>query len=622
MATPISSPATYSGKKFTVGDTIYFSKFGTRVDSGYASNSGKYGTCHARISELYSSSYAFPIRITGTVTTPSSGTFTGCTVKPSDVSKGYQVTVTYNKNGGSSGTASQTGYVGASLTGTASRTGYTFAGWYTSASGGSKVTTIPTTANTTYYAHWTAKSYTVTFNANGGSSTTTKSETYGSKYIFPSNPTRTGYTFAGWYTAASGGSKVTTSTTVATASAHTVYAHWTANTYYVAFNGNGATGTMTNQTHTYGTSLALSPNTFDRSPTYAFNNWNTQADGTGTSYANQASVLNLTSTNGATVTLYAQWDLQYISPSIDITHAYRSDSNGDMSDAGTYLHIEADITVDTTISTLAGTTNYVKTIKIYTKKKDANIWDSKLELNIAASELTSYHLDQVISGYLTTFSYDIRIDVTDTYGSDDLHITDPQASASDILSLAFYTLDFSAGDPNALPDPIPGGHGVGIGAPAPAEGLRIGLDTEFEGDVTTGGDMSVSQNITAGGDITDGDGNVLSNVADALSVIGTVYTFAWNKSSAGGTGTAITGEATLPAGTYIIVVQAPVISATTTMQIQGISGKYFTAQHNHETAVWVGTFNSATAIQLQMAQSGTVTFSYTDRGGMKAIRIA
>ncbi len=122
-------------------------------------------------------------------------------------------------------------------------------------------------------------------------------------------------------------------------------------------------------------------------------------------------------------------------------------------------------------------------------------------------------------------------------------------------------------------------------------------------------------------DVTVNGQSVVNNEIASIPT-GTVYQFGWNKTSAGGTGTAITGEATLPAGTYIIVVQAPVISATTTMQIQGISDKYFTASHNHETSSWVVTFNTATATQLQMAQSGTVTFSYTERGGMKAIRIA
>lgn len=71
-------------------------------------------------------------------------------------------------------------------------------------------------------------SYTVAFNANGGScSTGSKSVKYSSTYGTLPTPTRNGYTFNGWYTAASGGTKITESTTVTATSNHTLYAHWT-----------------------------------------------------------------------------------------------------------------------------------------------------------------------------------------------------------------------------------------------------------------------------------------------------------------------------------------------------------------------------------------------------------
>lgn len=73
-------------------------------------------------------------------------------------------------------------------------------------------------------------SYTVTFNANGGScSTSSKTVTYGNAYGTLPTPTRSGYTFNGWYTAATGGTKVTSSTAVSATSNHTLYAHWTCN---------------------------------------------------------------------------------------------------------------------------------------------------------------------------------------------------------------------------------------------------------------------------------------------------------------------------------------------------------------------------------------------------------
>ncbi|MCQ2391533.1 MAG: InlB B-repeat-containing protein, partial [Kiritimatiellae bacterium] len=77
---------------------------------------------------------------------------------------------------------------------------------------------------------WTpSATYTVTFNANGGScGTSSKTVTTGSTYGTLPTPTRSGYTFAGWYTSSSGGTQVTSSTTVSLTANQTLYAHWTA----------------------------------------------------------------------------------------------------------------------------------------------------------------------------------------------------------------------------------------------------------------------------------------------------------------------------------------------------------------------------------------------------------
>lgn len=84
-------------------------------------------------------------------------------------------------------------------------------------------------------------------------------------------------------------------------------AHFAANTYEVVFNANGGTGTMANQSFTYDeASKALTTNTFTRSG-FTFNGWNTAPDGSGTGYTDGHSVQNLTSEDGGTFTLYAQW---------------------------------------------------------------------------------------------------------------------------------------------------------------------------------------------------------------------------------------------------------------------------------------------------------------------------
>lgn len=153
-------------------------------------------------------------------------------------------TVSYDACGGSVSPTSKTvtyyGKYGDLPTPT--RTMYTFDGWYTAASGGSRITkdsTVEASSGDTLYAHWTGNPYSVTYDANGGGtpSPANKTVTYGSAYGDLATVSRAGYTFAGWYTAANGGTKVESSTTVATAENHTLYAHWTANQYTITFSG-------------------------------------------------------------------------------------------------------------------------------------------------------------------------------------------------------------------------------------------------------------------------------------------------------------------------------------------------------------------------------------------------
>ena len=114
------------------------------------------------------------------------------------------------------------------------RDGYTFNGWYTASSGGTEVkaaTKVSLTADQTLYAHWTANSYTVTFNTGAGAFTdgTTSTgidQTYDSNYQLPAEPAREGYTFEGWYTGSTAGTQVTEDMKMTTAGAHTLYAHW------------------------------------------------------------------------------------------------------------------------------------------------------------------------------------------------------------------------------------------------------------------------------------------------------------------------------------------------------------------------------------------------------------
>lgn len=286
---------------------------------------------------------------------------------------------------------------------TPTRTGYTFSGWYTSASGGSQVTTGATVnSNSTLYAHWTgnpyhvkynpnagtgtitgvmsnsnhvygtaknltnrnfSKSYVATFNANGGTVGTASAKrdcafdgwaktasawtwTYANQesvinltptkdaiydiyadwgnatYGTLPTPTRTGYTFSGWYTTSGGGSQVNSGT--ALTGDTTVYAHWDLNSYYISYNKNSGVGSMGNSTHWYNIGDNLSDNDFTKDYTVLFNpnggsvgtssvlancamiGWATTPAGM-VAYADEAWVMNLSLLNNVTILLYAKW---------------------------------------------------------------------------------------------------------------------------------------------------------------------------------------------------------------------------------------------------------------------------------------------------------------------------
>lgn len=91
-------------------------------------------------------------------------------------------------------------------------------------------TIVNTTENHTLYAHWAPKVLKVTFNAMGGTaSKDTKDVKYNNVYGKLPTATKDGYTLDGWYTAASGGQKITEDTIITTTSNITLYAHWSAN---------------------------------------------------------------------------------------------------------------------------------------------------------------------------------------------------------------------------------------------------------------------------------------------------------------------------------------------------------------------------------------------------------
>jgi uncharacterized repeat protein (TIGR02543 family) len=103
-----------------------------------------------------------------------------------------------------------------------------------------------------------------------------------------------------------GGNTLTGNTYTVSSTDVTLTAELAYNTYTVQFKANGGSGSMSDQLFTYGTAQDLTANAFNRVG-YTFVGWNTQADGNGTSYKDKESVNNLTTTNGGTVNLWAQW---------------------------------------------------------------------------------------------------------------------------------------------------------------------------------------------------------------------------------------------------------------------------------------------------------------------------
>lgn len=315
------------------------------------------------------------------------------------------------------------------------RTGYIFNGYYTASTGGVQVisstgyltasaTTTLNTAATTWYAQWTAITYTVAYNGNGstGGSTASSSHTYAVAKALTSNGfTKTGYTFAGWATSSSGavvhtdGQSVSnlSSTNAATV---TLYAKWTANSYTISYNGNGNTGGSTaSSTHNYDASQALTANGFTRTG-YVFAGWATSAGG-AVVYSNSQSILNLTAVNGTTITLYAKWT------AITYTVTYNGNGNtsGSMSASTHTYDVAKALTANafvrrwysftgwntaadgsgTSYSNSASVTNLTST-----NGANINLYAQWTKLNNIVYTATAY------DGYYTKASHSVTINVT------------------------------------------------------------------------------------------------------------------------------------------------------------------------------------------------------------------
>lgn len=304
-------------------------------------------------------------------------------------------------------------------------TGYLIKGtWNTKADGSGKsydFTTIYKLADFTpsietgnaavdLYAQWTPKKLVTTFHKNDGSTTTaTQTFTYdvaGQKFS-DKKWTRTGYTLLGWAdskTATKAQYAILSGVSNAWVEKHypknDVYAVWKANSYTITYEGNGATGGSTpSSNRTYDKPQTLTPNGFHKDG-YYFDSWNTKPDGTGTSYKDKEEVKNLTSKDGDTVTLYAQWK------PVD----YKITCKGNGSTGGTektHLYNQKDVEANGyAVRTNKGYTDFVRTNHTFMGWYQNSVVDTKAEMakiykqgsKLTYSQLLAIHAEQVKKG--------------------------------------------------------------------------------------------------------------------------------------------------------------------------------------------------------------------------------
>lgn len=300
------------------------------------------------------------------VTGVSLGTLTA--TKAVSVSAKTSYSVSFKANGGSNAPSTQTKWYGERLTLSSkkpTRTGYTFKGWGTSAS----TTTVAYNAGGSYtansaitlYAIWQAKTFTVSYNANGGSGApSSQTKTYGVKLTLSSTkPTRSGYSFSGWATSATGSVAYQSGGTYTANKAVTLYAVWTQTTYSVTYNANGGTGAPASQTKVYGANLTLQAGIPTRAG-FIFTGWATSA--TGEVKYQPADVYK----ENKALNLYAVWVDAYIPPKIKAVTTERCSVDGSVNIGGDYVKMtvewesakNADGTTDPTDIAFTGAYSY------------------------------------------------------------------------------------------------------------------------------------------------------------------------------------------------------------------------------------------------------------------------
>ncbi|MBP3619139.1 MAG: InlB B-repeat-containing protein [Clostridia bacterium] len=268
---------------------------------------------------------------------------------------------------------------------------YTFAGWYTAPTGGTKITEGTTCSqNTTLYAHWTPNEYIVEFEYPYGeyySETVTAGQTYqmpagvyDGEYYY-----HTGYHIAYWESASGTiyDPGYSYSVIVMAEEGWAYYdgdsiclaAYEEPNSYTLEFNANGGTGTIASQTRTYGETVTLPSSGFSKTG-YTFSGWKNEF-GTSFSAGQTYSVADLAglevNTNGATITLYAQWTINTYTLSFSNGYYYSSSGYSVSLTAPGCTITNATLTKSNPTSTVSHTYS-TTAVTVSLTRNDSHLW--------------------------------------------------------------------------------------------------------------------------------------------------------------------------------------------------------------------------------------------------------
>ena len=343
-------------------------------------------------------------------------------------------TVTYNANGGTVSPASET-YAGTALTLPTPTPGTkpTFEGWFTAASGGTRVggsgdPYVPT-ANITLYAQWSTN-IPVTFDANSGSCNTSSATSDGVAAITLPTATWAGHQFNGWYTAASGGTQVgNAGASYIPSAAITLYAQWTA--YTVTYNANG--GSVSTESATAGSNGSVTLPTPTRTG-YTFNGWYTAASGGSSAGAAGANY-----EPNSNITLYAQWQQQTFTVTI------KAGSNGSVNPTS-IANVPYGTTVTVSSNTL--TINGTKVTATANSNYEFDKWDISNGATITSAKTitasfksTSSGGTCVTEGTLITLADGTQKPVEELTGEELLLVWNLETGSYDVAPIMFIDSD-------------------------------------------------------------------------------------------------------------------------------------------------------------------------------------